>query len=179
MLQMKMNVLRRWHSRQNVERGINGHILRERRRLFSFQDRNWPSLSQKKTTFCLEKKWIFLMFSRSASYMCRLTPLIIIWGCDGWIGLGAPVTGFHTAPKYFTQPPNRVNSYFGCLSPPHLQQGHLWCVQWVGICSINLLFQTCRCWCYFRETVWMCDLAKLFPSPPLPLNTSSQASKLH
>ena len=83
------DVLRKVIFRQDVERRINGHSLRERHRLFSFQHKK--SLSQKKPIFVLS--------------CFRFPPIFVTnppWSeSEGWwSGIGSPVAGFLTAPKY-------------------------------------------------------------------------------
>ena len=127
---------------------------------------------------CCPKKLNFRFFL--CLHCCRDPPVIVE---PPW-SVSEAVTGevaWEPLSLVFTQPPNRVNSYFGCLSPPHLQQGHLWCVQWLRISSINLLFQTFACWCYLRDgiTIKLFECGNWPNHFPLPLKTSSQASKLH
>ena len=83
------DVLRKVIFRQDVERRINGHSLRERHRLFSFQHKK--SLSQKKPIFVLS--------------CFRFPPIFVTnppWSVSEgwWSGMGSPVAGFLTAPKY-------------------------------------------------------------------------------
>ena len=85
-----VNVWWGWYSWQDGEcrarkGGINGYSLRHGRRLFSFQDRNWPSLSQKTIWYFEEfyqTKYFFDMFIGTLaadSYVPPAAPVIMIW----------------------------------------------------------------------------------------------------
>ena len=105
-----VNVWRGWYSWQDGEcrarkGGINGYSLRHGRRLFSFQDRNWPSLSQKTFWYFEEfyqTKYFFDMFIGTLPWqqtvMFHQQPQSSWSESDTWRGLGASVARFHRPP---------------------------------------------------------------------------------
>ena len=111
------DVLRKVIFRQDVERRINGHSLRERHRLFSFQHKK--SLSQK-------SQFSSFLVSASLPYLAP-TPH------DQYLRVGE--VAWDLLSLVFSRRPNMANSNFGCLAVyvAHPQQGHLWCVQWEEI----------------------------------------------